>query len=61
MMDAFFYRFDADNRQNGSKGLLPSYPHVRSDVVNKDRPDQISFSPPFLNVKVVNILSKSRL
>lgn len=48
MMDAFFHRFDADHGQNGSKGLLPCYSHIGSDMVNEDGPDQVSFSPPFL-------------
>lgn len=57
VMDALFHSFDANDGQNRPKGLLPSYSHVRSDVINKYRPNQVSFPPPFLHAKVEKTVS----
>lgn len=48
VLNAFFGRFDPQDRNHRSKGLFPRDSHVWAHVVNEEWPYKVSFSFPFL-------------
>jgi hypothetical protein len=48
VLNAFFSRFDPEDRNHGSKGLLPRNSHIWAHVVDEEWPYKVSFSFPFL-------------
>lgn len=48
MVDAFLNRVDPDHGQDRAKWLLPGDPHVRPDMIQQQRPDEVAFSPVLL-------------
>ena len=48
MVDALLNWVDPDYRQYGAKRFFPSNPHVRTDMIQQQRPDEVALSSVFL-------------